>query len=71
MEALNFYSPIVADQLRSGRKTATIRRRGWLIRRMLVLADVVGLSAAAAPVTNAMTMILMGSMHTSFAIMHQ
>ena len=28
------------------RKTATIRRRGWLIRRMLVLADVVGLSAA-------------------------
>jgi hypothetical protein len=23
--ALNFYSPIVADQLRSGRKTATIR----------------------------------------------
>ena len=28
------------------RKTATIRRRGWLIRRMLVLADIVGLSAA-------------------------
>lgn len=28
------------------RKTATIRRRGWLIRRMLVLADVLGLSAA-------------------------
>jgi exopolysaccharide biosynthesis polyprenyl glycosylphosphotransferase len=28
------------------RKTATIRRRGWLIRRMLVLADVVGLSVA-------------------------
>ena len=25
MHALNFYSPIVADQLRSGRKTATIR----------------------------------------------
>src|SRR5205809_5854738 len=25
MFALNFYSPIVADQLRSGRKTATIR----------------------------------------------
>ena len=23
--ALNFYSPVVADQLRSGRKTATIR----------------------------------------------
>jgi hypothetical protein len=23
--ALNFYSPIVADQLRTGRKTATIR----------------------------------------------
>ena len=25
MYALNFYSPIVADQLRTGRKTATIR----------------------------------------------
>ena len=25
MYALNFYNPIVADQLRSGRKTATIR----------------------------------------------
>ena len=25
MEALNFYSPLVADQLRSGRKSATIR----------------------------------------------
>ena len=25
MDALNFYSPIVAEQLRSGRKTATIR----------------------------------------------
>ena len=25
MYALNFYSPMVADQLRSGRKTATIR----------------------------------------------
>jgi exopolysaccharide biosynthesis polyprenyl glycosylphosphotransferase len=28
------------------RRTATIRRRGWLIRRMLLLADVVGLAAA-------------------------
>jgi exopolysaccharide biosynthesis polyprenyl glycosylphosphotransferase len=28
------------------RKTATIRRRGWLIRRMLVLADALGLTAA-------------------------
>jgi exopolysaccharide biosynthesis polyprenyl glycosylphosphotransferase len=28
------------------RKTATIRRRGWLIRRMLLLADVVGLVLA-------------------------
>ncbi|TML44564.1 MAG: sugar transferase [Actinobacteria bacterium] len=28
------------------RKTATIRRRGWLIRRMLLLADVVGLMLA-------------------------
>jgi hypothetical protein len=25
MYALNFYSPLVADQLRSGRKTATVR----------------------------------------------
>src|SRR5436853_7057207 len=40
MEALNFYSPIVADQLRSGRKTATIRlgdksakyRKGMIVR---------------------------------------
>src|ERR671933_422924 len=28
------------------RKTAVIRRRGWLIRRMLLLADIVGLSLA-------------------------
>jgi hypothetical protein len=28
------------------RKTATIRRRGWLIRRMLLLADIVGLTLA-------------------------
>jgi exopolysaccharide biosynthesis polyprenyl glycosylphosphotransferase len=28
------------------RSTATIRRRGWLVRRMLLLADVLGISAA-------------------------
>src|SRR5215475_7522587 len=28
------------------RKTATIRRRGWLIRRMLLVADIVGLTLA-------------------------
>ena len=28
------------------RKTATVRRRGWLIRRMLLLADVLGLTLA-------------------------
>ena len=28
------------------RKTATIRRRGWLIRRVLLGADVVGLTVA-------------------------
>jgi len=28
------------------RKTATIRRRGWLIRRVLLAADLIGLSAA-------------------------
>jgi hypothetical protein len=40
MYALNFYSPMVADQLRSGRKTATIRlgdksgkyRKGMIVR---------------------------------------
>ena len=40
MYALNFYSPIVAEQLRSGRKTATIRlgdksakyRKGMIVR---------------------------------------
>ena len=45
MYALNFYSPLVADQLRSGRKTATIRlgdksgkyRKGMIVQ---VLAGV-------------------------------
>ena len=45
MFALNFYSPMVADQLRSGRKTATIRlgdksgkyRKGMIVQ---VLAGV-------------------------------
>ena len=40
MYALNFYSPLVADQLRSGRKSATIRlgdksakyRKGMVVR---------------------------------------
>jgi hypothetical protein len=40
MYALNFYSPLVADQLRTGRKTATIRlgdksrkyRKGMVVR---------------------------------------
>jgi exopolysaccharide biosynthesis polyprenyl glycosylphosphotransferase len=32
--------------LEQRRKTAVIRRRGWLIRRMLLLADVIGLSLA-------------------------
>ena len=40
MDALNFYSPVVADQLRSGRKSATIRlgdksgkyRKGQVVR---------------------------------------
>jgi len=40
MYALNFYSPIVAEQLRSGRKTATIRlgdkaakyKKGMIVR---------------------------------------
>jgi exopolysaccharide biosynthesis polyprenyl glycosylphosphotransferase len=50
--------PLVYDEMASAvddrtleildrrRKTATIRRRGWLIRRMLLLADVVGLTVA-------------------------
>ncbi len=28
------------------RRTAIVKRRGWLVRRMLLLADVVGLVAA-------------------------
>ena len=32
--------------LESRRRAALMKRRGWLVRRMLLLADVVGLSAA-------------------------
>jgi len=32
--------------LEQRRKTATVRRRGWLVRRMLLLADLIGLIAA-------------------------
>ena len=32
--------------LEQRRKTATVRRRGWLVRRMLLLADILGLVAA-------------------------
>jgi exopolysaccharide biosynthesis polyprenyl glycosylphosphotransferase len=34
------------DVVEHRRRTSTVRRRGWLIRRMLLLADVVGLLAA-------------------------
>ena len=34
------------DILDRRRRTATVHRRGWLVRRMLLLADVVGLLAA-------------------------
>ena len=42
--ALNFYSPVVADQLRTGRKTATIRlgdksakyRKGMIVTVLVV-----------------------------------
>ena len=43
MFALNFYSPIVADQLRSGRKTATIRlgdKSGKYRKNQLVLVTI-------------------------------
>lgn len=33
--------------LEQRRKTAVIRRRGWLVRRMLLIADLIGLSLAA------------------------
>jgi exopolysaccharide biosynthesis polyprenyl glycosylphosphotransferase len=52
-EAAALYDEMVAlvdertlEILERRRKTATIRRRGWLIRRVLLLADVVGLVAA-------------------------
>jgi exopolysaccharide biosynthesis polyprenyl glycosylphosphotransferase len=32
--------------LEQRRKTATVRRRGWLVRRMLLLADLIGLGVA-------------------------
>jgi hypothetical protein len=32
--------------LEERRRTATVRRRGWLMRRMLLLADVLGLTIA-------------------------
>jgi exopolysaccharide biosynthesis polyprenyl glycosylphosphotransferase len=38
--------PRTLEILARRRRSATIRRRGWLVRRMLVLADVIGLSAA-------------------------
>ena len=43
MYALNFYSPMVADQLRSGRKTATIRlgdKSGKYRKNQLVLVTI-------------------------------
>jgi exopolysaccharide biosynthesis polyprenyl glycosylphosphotransferase len=52
-EAAALYDEMVAlvdgrtlEILERRRKTATVRRRGWLIRRVLLLADLVGLVAA-------------------------
>ncbi len=44
MYALNFYNPIVADQLRSGRKTATIRLgdKSAKYRKGMVVSVLVG-----------------------------
>jgi hypothetical protein len=44
VEALNFYSPIVADQLRNHRKTATIRLgdKSGKYRKGMVVAVLVG-----------------------------
>jgi exopolysaccharide biosynthesis polyprenyl glycosylphosphotransferase len=38
--------PRTAEILERRRRTAVVRRRGWLVRRMLLVADVVGLSVA-------------------------
>jgi exopolysaccharide biosynthesis polyprenyl glycosylphosphotransferase len=52
-QAVALYDEVVAlvdgrtlEILERRRKTATIRRRGWLVRRMLLLADIVGLVLA-------------------------
>jgi hypothetical protein len=44
MYALNFYSPIVAEQLRSGRKTATIRlgNKAGKYRKGMIVQVLVG-----------------------------
>ena len=44
MYALNFYSPLVADQLRSGRKTATVRLgdKSGKYRKGMIVAVLVG-----------------------------
>ena len=44
MYALNFYSPIVAEQLRSGRKTATIRlgNKSGKYRKGMIVQVLVG-----------------------------
>ena len=51
MYALNFYSPMVADQLRSGRKTATIRlgdksrkyRKGMIVQVLVIaILNIIG-----------------------------
>jgi hypothetical protein len=49
MYALNFYSPIVADQLRSGRKTATIRLgdKSGKYKKGMVVQVLVGLRYSA------------------------
>jgi FlaA1/EpsC-like NDP-sugar epimerase len=45
-ELIGRVDPKTLAILERRRKTAVIRRRGWLIRRLLLLADVIGLTAA-------------------------
>ena len=64
MYALNFYSPLVADQLRSGRKSATIRlgdksgkyKKGMVVRVLCgVRFSVREVDATGTPVANGFT----------------
>ena len=53
LEGLEMYDEMTAtvddrtlEILERRRRTAVVKRRGWLVRRMLVLADLLGLATA-------------------------